>query len=42
MIASISRKQDDIAMNAFLFNAGVSQAQVRPAPNRYGQMMDSM
>jgi hypothetical protein len=31
-----------IAMNAYLFNAGVSQSQVRPSPNRYGQMADSM
>jgi len=29
-------------MNAYLFNAGVSQAQVRPALNRSGQMVDSM
>ena len=42
MIASISHGQDDIAMNAYLFNAGVSQAQVRSLPNRYGQMRDSL
>jgi hypothetical protein len=29
-------------MNAYLFNAGVRQSQVRPSPNRYGQMRDSL
>ncbi|HXI71514.1 MAG TPA: hypothetical protein VNN22_14260 [Verrucomicrobiae bacterium] len=29
-------------MNAYLFNAGVSQSQVKPTPNRYGQLVDSM
>jgi hypothetical protein len=42
MIASISRSQKYIAMNAYLFSAGVSQAQIRPTPNRNGQMADSL
>jgi hypothetical protein len=40
---SISRQhQLPTVMNAYLFNAGVSQAQVRPSPNRSGQMMDRL
>jgi hypothetical protein len=29
-------------MDAYLFNAGVSQSQIRPLPSRYGQMRDSL
>jgi hypothetical protein len=42
MSASISRKQNDIAMNGYLFTAGLTQTQVRPAPGRGGQMVDSI
>jgi hypothetical protein len=31
-----------MAMNAYLFNAGVSQSQVRPSRNRYGLAVDSL
>jgi hypothetical protein len=40
--ASISRKQNDIAMNGYLFTAGLTQSQVRPNPGRGGQMVDSI
>ena len=42
MSASISRKQNDIAMNGYLFTAGLTQSQVRPTPGRGGQLVDSM
>jgi hypothetical protein len=40
--ASISRKQNDIAMNGYLFTAGLTQFQVRPTPGRGGQMVDHL
>jgi hypothetical protein len=42
MSASILRKQNDIAMNGYLFTAGLTQTQVRPTPGRGGQMVDSI
>jgi hypothetical protein len=40
--ASISRKQNVIAMNGYLFTAGLTQTQVCPTPGRGGQMVDSI
>ena len=40
--ASISRKQNVIAMNGYLFTAGLTQTQVYPTPGRGGQMVDSI
>ena len=37
-----SRNQNDIAMNGYLFTAGLTQTQVRPTPGRGGQMVDSI
>ena len=42
MSASISREPNDIAMNGYLFTAGLTQTQVRPTPGRGGQMIDSI
>src|ERR1017187_8332474 len=40
--ASISRKPNDIAMNGYLFTAGLTRCQVRPTAGRGGQMFDSI
>jgi hypothetical protein len=42
MSASISCRQNDIAMNGYLFTAGLTQTQVRATPGRGGQMVDSI
>jgi hypothetical protein len=42
MNALISHNQNDIAMNGYLFTAGLTQTQVRPTPGRGGQMVDSI
>jgi hypothetical protein len=39
---STSRKPNDIAMNGYLFTAGVTRTQVCPTPGRGGQMVDSI
>jgi hypothetical protein len=39
---SISRKQNDIAMNGYLFTAGLTQSQVRPTSVRGGQTVDRL
>jgi hypothetical protein len=36
------RKQNDIAMNGYLFTAGLTQVQVGPAPGRGGQVVDTL
>jgi hypothetical protein len=36
------RKQNDIAMNGYLFTAGLTQVQVGPAPGRGGQVVDML
>jgi hypothetical protein len=40
--APISRKQNDIAMNGYLFTAGLTQSQIRPTPGKGGQLVDRL
>jgi hypothetical protein len=42
MNASILNKQNNIAMNGYLFNAGLTQSQVRPTAGRGGQLVDRL
>jgi hypothetical protein len=42
MLQSRPTRSQSIAMNAYLFTAGLTQSQVRPAPGRGGQMVDSI
>src|ERR1039458_7681754 len=42
MLQSRRTRSQSIAMNAYLFTAGLTQAQVRPTPGRGGQMVDSL
>ena len=42
MSASILQKQNDIAMNGYLFTAALTQSQIRPTPGRGGQMVETL
>src|ERR1017187_1711246 len=42
MLQSRRNRSPSIAMNAYLFTAGLTQSQVRPTPGRGGQMVDSL
>jgi hypothetical protein len=42
MLQSRRTRSQSIAMNAYLFTAGLTQAQVRPTPGRGGQLVDRL
>ena len=42
MSTSISREQNNIAMNGYFFTAGLTQSQIRPTPGRGGQLVDRL